>query len=108
VKTNIPDGSFVMDATTTSLLGDGNTESGAHQLAELEEKAQKAGYFKNYPRSGNVKVHLSDGEYVLSPETVSFLGGANAASKLRKNIRKHKGVTKILPPKSKPLHSYLR
>src|ERR1700690_3444795 len=113
VRTVIPKGSYVMNATDVSMIGDGNTEHGASRLSELEAKLIKSGHHRNYmtrhyPKSQNVNVHLSDGEYVLRPEAVNALGGPRAVDKMRKNIRKHKGVARVLPPKTKPLHAYVR
>lgn len=62
----------------------------------------------------DIDARLSPGEYVMDATTVSLLGDGNnkaGAKKLdmfRKDLRTHKGVTKFLPPKSKPMHSYMR
>ncbi len=55
---------------------------------------------------------LSDGEYVMDANTVSALGdgnntaGAQRLDDFRKKLLKHKGMKKM-PPKSRPLESYL-
>ncbi len=61
----------------------------------------------------DIDAKLSPGEYVWDATTVSLLGDGNnkAGAKIldaaRKNIRGHKGLSKFLPPKSKPFDSYL-
>lgn len=107
VRTSIPPGAFVMNGMDVSLLGDGNSDRGAHLLQHTQEEAERAGFHRN--TSGkNVNVRLSDGEFVLNPGTVDYLGGPKKVSKLRSNLRKHKGVSKILLPKTKSLSEYLR
>lgn len=117
IPTNIPKDSYVMDATTVSLVGDGNSENGAYRIAkEVEEKDKnfaKSGFVRNPKTSENVRALLSNGEEVITPEQVMAFGGGSIKKghkeldKFRKNIRKHKGVTKFIPPKSKPLNKYL-
>jgi len=57
---------------------------------------------------------LSDGEYVIDASTVAHLGDGNNTAGAKKldgmvrNIRKHKGGSLKLPPKSKSLASYIR
>jgi hypothetical protein len=115
--TNIPKDSYVMDATTVSLVGDGNSENGAERIEQEAENRMdhfsKSGFIRNPEVSENVRALLSDGEKVITPDQVRAFGGGSIKKgykkldKFRKNIRKHKGVTKFLPPKSKPLRKYL-
>lgn len=114
VDARIPSGSFVADAETVSSIGDGNTENGRKKLQELNERYdsfEKSGIF---PYTERIHVKLSPGEFVISPEAVKGVGngnsnrGAKKIDKMRKAIRKDKGMKKFNPPKSKPLEYYLR
>lgn len=88
----LPEGSYIIDASTVSDLGDGNSEAGKKQLDAL----------------------VSDGEYYMAPKTVSNMGkgnnnlGAKKLDEMVKNIRQHKrGGSIHLPPKTKSLASYM-
>jgi hypothetical protein len=88
----LPEGSYIIDASTVSDLGDGNSEAGKKQLDAL----------------------VSDGEYYMAPKTVSNMGkgnnnlGARKLDEMVKNIRQHKrGGSIHLPPKTKSLASYM-
>lgn len=117
IPANVPKDSYVMDATTVSLAGDGNSQNGAYRIErEAQDKVNhfaKSGFIRNPQTSENVRALLSDGEKVITPEQVRAFGGGSVKKghkeldNFRKNIRKHKGVTKFLPPKSKPLNKYL-
>jgi hypothetical protein len=89
VRTRLPDNSYIIDASTVSDLGDGNSRAGANKIDAL----------------------ISNGEFFISPEDVAKFGkiGAKKLDSLVKNVRKHKngGSTK-LPPKAKPVSSYLK
>jgi hypothetical protein len=97
VRINLPENSYIIDATTVSDLGDGNTRAGSRKLNAL----------------------VSDGEMALNPLQVAAIGkrdmdkyvkrGTGALDNLVKNVRSHKqgGSTK-LPPKAKPINAYMR
>lgn len=91
-KTKLPDGSYIIDASTVADLGDGNTEAGGKAL----------------------DAWVSDGEYRIPPMKVAQMGGgdndkgASALDKMVRNIRKHKGGSVKLPPKAKPISQYMR
>lgn len=91
----------------------------AQMMYEVEENA--------YPSIGNyiignskgqdddVNAKLSNGEFVIPADIVADLGdgnnnaGANVLYELMTNVRKHKRGGKVkLPPKAKPLASYLK
>lgn len=124
IPIDLPENSYVMDATTVSLAGDGNSGNGARKIRHMVEKKVKETYRNgNFERSGitkelkpsrRIKAMVSDGELNLEPHEVSALGdgdfrkGVKVADKFRKNLRRHKGVKTFLPPKSKELTSYLR
>ena len=120
--TKILEGSYIMDSTTTSLLGDGNSAHGAEKIKELEYKFTRGGIVRDEPSANTrlMDVALSDGEYAIKPEIVAAIGkgndklGAKKLDKFRVNVRKQKGVKAgngkkiFLPPKTKPLHTYMR
>ena len=114
VHAHIPNGSYVMDATTVSLLGDGNSDNGAEKLREMEEKFLRGGFVRNYPTSENIRAKISTGEYVMHPDTIAALGkgdgdkGAKQLDAMRKRLRSQKGVKTFLPPKAKPITHYMR
>ncbi len=115
IKMTIPKGAYVMNATDVSLLGDGSSENGVKKLKEFESKFLRSGICKSYDdNSYGIKALVSNDEYVLNPRTVSALGkgdnqkGAKVMDKMRKNLRKQKGVKSILPPKSKNIEHYIR
>lgn len=115
VPTDLHEGDYVMDATTVSLLGDGNSHNGAQKVKEIEGKFMNTGIVRNPARNYNVrsvKAKVSPGEYIIKKEVVDAAGrgnnkqGAKVFDKFRNNLRSHKGVKKFLPPKSKPVERY--
>jgi len=114
VPATIPQGAYVMDATTVSLLGDGNSRHGAVKIKKFEDKFLKSGITKEIHPSRNIKAKISDGEYVLSKHMVTNLGngdnqkGSKILDKMRKKLREQKGVKTFLPPKSKDIMHYAR
>ena len=93
IPTRIPEGSYIVDASTVANLGDGNTNAGAQKL---------------------INAFVSDGEVQIPPHAVTRLGkgdndlGAKKLDKMVKNVRKHKGGSIKLPPKAKPIKNYIR
>ncbi len=116
VHMDIPAGAYVMDATTVSLLGDGNSDKGAEKVREMESKFMKTGIAKMHRHipAKPIKAAVSDGEYIIPPEVVSSMGkgdnrkGSKVLDKMRKKLRAQKGVKKFLPPKSKHIDHYMR
>jgi hypothetical protein len=104
--------SFIVNATTVSLAGDGNSDNGAHIIKDWAKSFMKGDYVRDEEHENKVKAFVSDGELELNPEEVSAIGqgsinrGVKTLRKMEKNMRKHKGVKKFLPPKSKSLDSY--
>jgi hypothetical protein len=128
IKTSVPDGSYIWDASVTSMLGDGSSDAGAKVIKEFETRIKSKvpkGTLKSLEklikhRSQQVPVWLSDSEYKSDPVTVSLIPlvmgekkisnekGADILRATIKNIRKHKSVSGSgLPPKSKPLLEYI-
>ncbi len=93
VRRPLEEGGYVLDASTMSDLGDGNSEAG----------------------NGVIDAWLSDGERALTKNEVKAIGhgdhtkGVKKLNKMRQGLRKHKrgGETK-LPPKAKPIEEYTR
>jgi len=114
VPMKIPENSFVMDATTVSLLGDGNSANGAKKLKDIEDRFMKSGITRDYGNSHHVNARVSGGEYIYHPHAVEAIGGGDNAKgakvldKMRKQIRKEKGLKTFLPPKTKKLSNYIR
>lgn len=122
IKTSVPEGSYIIDASTTSMLGDGSSEAGGKVLKDFELSVKKK-IPKNAMRSveklikrqsNQAPVWLSNDEYKFDPLTVAVLGrgsnekGSNILRSMVKNIRRHKSEKGDgLPPKAKPLLAYM-
>lgn len=70
---DVPEGSYVIPADVVAALGEGNTEAGMHQLDAIH-----GGYGDGRGVSGRVPIMISDGEFLLSPQAVTNMGGADA------------------------------
>jgi hypothetical protein len=118
IDTAIPEGSYVWNTTDTSLLGDGSPENGVRKIRTLESHLERSGIVRSHEHEGKLMpVKLSNDEYVMEPKYVAALGkletgdprkGPKVIDKARMNLRKQKGVKKILPPKSKDLQHYFK
>lgn len=122
IKTSVPDGSYISDASSTSMFGDGSTKAGADVLKDFEIKVRSKfpkKFVKHIDKhvsktSTQVPVWLSDGEYKFDPVTVTLLGhgsnvkGADLLKQMIVKLRKHK-VSKGdgLPPKAKHPMQYI-
>lgn len=122
IKTSVPDGSYIIDASSTSMFGDGSTKAGSDILKDFE-KHVKSKFPDKFLRkienhisktSSQVPVWLSEGEHKIDPVTVTLLGGGsnvNGADILKHmviKLRKHK-ISKGdgLPPKAKHPMQYI-
>lgn len=109
-------GDYVMDSTSLSLLGDGNSKNGNKQFDSWEEKSLASGIVndRNYGHSHRVRALVSPSERIIKEPFVTALGkgnntkGAKMFDRFRKRLRTHKGLKPFLPPKSKPIGSYLK
>jgi hypothetical protein len=123
VDTHIPEGSYVMDATTVSSFGDGNSNHGAKRFEQFEDFIERRNghqarhsikAVRKIGKGRPVKAKISDGEYVVKPDIVTKLGkgnnikGSKMLDEFRNNLRRQKGISKFLPPKSKDFRNYLR
>src|SRR5574338_59184 len=128
IKTSVPVGAYIWDASTTSMLGDGSSDAGAKVIKNFEsyvrskvpkrvvsvvEKMIKK-------KSQQAPVYLSNDEYKTDPVTVSLIPysmgqkiisnekGADILRSAIKSIRKHKSSAGSgLPPKAKPILAYI-
>jgi hypothetical protein len=121
VRADLPEGSYVLDATTVSLLGDGNSKAGAKKVDEFLNNKRMEGRsstdtlvvpsikearMKKQLASGGelakvagriVPAKISNGEYVLSPEDVLLFsrGGSLAeGAKMLDQMRERLKVQK--------------
>lgn len=118
IAKKIPDKSYVWDATSVSLLGDGSSKNGIKKLKEFESHIDKSGVLRGNQHSGYknlIDAKVSRDEYVMKPKTVAALGGGNFKKgaemndRARMNLRRQKGVAqKILPPNAKNVSHYFR
>lgn len=112
VYMDLPEGAYVQNATTVSLLGDGNSENGRRKLMEWENSVLGSKLPPKSQPARTIKAKVSPGEFIHSREFVDLIGngknskGAKVLDNFNKNVRTHKGVTKFLPPKSKPISHY--
>lgn len=122
IKTSVPDGSYIIDASSTSSWGDGSTKAGSNVLKEFEEQIKRKfpkSFVKNVEKeiashAKQVPVWLSEGEHKIDPVTVTLLGkgsnekGAAILKKMVIDLRKHK-ISKGdgLPPKAKHPSAYI-
>lgn len=113
IPKNIKENSFIIDASTVSDIGDGSSEGGFKELNN---------YFDRIPshptrekKGGFIRALVSNDEFEVRPDQVTALGGgsnqkgAKILEHMIKQIREQKRTSgNKLPPKSKPINSYLR
>jgi hypothetical protein len=68
---DVPAGSYVIPADVVAALGEGNTEAGMQALDAKLGRPRRAGGGRAVP------ILISHGEYVVSPELVERIGGAD-------------------------------
>lgn len=120
INTIVPEGSHIIDASTTSMFGDGSSSAGGNILKQFENLVKRSIPKKSYieieartvSRSPRIPVRLSNDEYRFDPVTVAILGrgsntkGSKMLTEMVENLRLHKISNGAgLPPKAKsPLH----
>lgn len=81
-----PEGAFIVPSDIVSALGEGNTLAGQKKLAARfpKTKAKSTGLGKiktpsgfGFKRGGAVPIKISDGEFIVSPDHVTSLGGGD-------------------------------
>lgn len=81
-KLSVPDGSYIIDALSTSMLGDGLTQAGSDILKQMELQIKKKSpqHFRTAVEQSiksnvqQVPVWLSKGEHKIDRVTVTLLG----------------------------------
>ena len=115
IKTHVPSGSYIIDATSTSMLGDGSSDAGALALQQYLKKTshRNGGKISHRTNEGNVPVYLSNDEFVIMPHDVDAIGGGQndkgsfILKGLVKQLRKHKRSNgDRLPPRAKSPERY--
>ncbi len=92
IPLEVPKGAYVIDASTVSNAGDGNSLAGVQKINAL----------------------LSDGEMIVPPEIVTMFGkginenGARKLDLLTRNLRLRKGGSSKLPSKAGDLTRYIK
>lgn len=114
IHKNLKDGSYIIDASTVSDIGDGSSQAGMQELDKYFSKVPSM-EGQNESKGGYIKAMVSNGEYEISPEKVTALGkgsnekGSKILEKFVKEIRQKKRTSgEKLPPKSKPVGGYLK
>lgn len=71
-----PAGSYVIPADVVAALGEGNTAAG---MESLSKRFHRSASGKSKMANGGVAIKVSDGEFIVSPEDVTELGGGDAS-----------------------------
>ena len=122
VPKDVPEGSYIIDATSVSMFGDGSSRAGKEELDKTIHLIRKKIPTIAHKLSGGgvngrrmIPAMLSDGEYEIDPLTVSAIGngsnktGAKILKSAVKSLRKHKNSNgDRLPPRAKDFISYLK
>ena len=123
IKTTVPAGSYIIDASSVSDLGDGSSTAGLKVLKETAKKI-KANFPKSLVREvttvvkktgKQTPVYIANEEFKFDPVTVTLLGhgnmkkGSEVFKDMVHNIRKHKNSNGLgLPPKAKHPLDYMK
>jgi len=113
IPRNLKEGSYIIDASSVSDLGDGSSQAGIRELDQFVGRLPKNPMHKK--QGGYIDAMLSPDEYEVTPEEVTALGGgsneegAKILKNLIMNLRKSKRTSgDRLPPKAKPIGGYIR
>jgi len=121
IKTTMPSGTWIVDATTTAHLGNGSSSAGIENLDKFIKTTRSQIGKKKFSSLANevkqqvqpVKVAVARDEYKISPDDVAILGNGDlsqvnqALSMMVQNVRKHKSENGLdLPPKALPIQNY--
>ena len=122
IRTDIPPGTYIMDASVVSDLGDGSSTAGLKVLektvkqirSEFPKKVIKHVEKVIKKDSKLVPVYVANEEFPIDPVTVALKGGgsvekgAKIFDKMVKNIRAHKNSKGLsLPPRAKHPLQYI-
>jgi len=114
IPRNLPNNSYILDASTVSDIGDGSSRAGINELNRYFQQLNPRYAPQQRSGGGSIKALVSDGEYEISPEQVAALGGGNhnkgakILEEMVMRIRTQKrGKGKKLPPKAKSVGGYI-
>lgn len=123
IRTKVPEGSYIIDASTVSMFGDGSSEAGGHVLRQFVQKIRRGAKVPHHQKAHHevsrfdpsLPVFLSNDEFEMDPYTVSLLGdgsnqeGSKMLKHMVKGIRAHKNSNgDRLPPRAKDPFFYIR
>jgi len=80
-----PEASYVIPADVVSALGEGNTDAGQQKLfgrfpgSKPLKRSKPIVPKAKFADGGNVPIVVSDGEFIISPEDVTKLGGGDVS-----------------------------
>ena len=113
IHKNLKEGSYIIDASTVSDIGDGSSQAGIKELDRYFSKVSRHPS-ENMSKGGYIKAMVSNDEYEVPSEIVTSLGkgsndqGAKILKKFVKQVRAKKRTSgDKLPPKSKSIGGYL-
>ena len=111
IYVKVPEHTFIIDAQTVSLIGDGNSENGKLRLDEMIKQIPS---FK-VENLRDVDCALAAGEYAITPDKVAGYGngdirkGIEILKSFVKEIKKYKKLeVKTIPKPTKNLFAYLK
>lgn len=97
---SVPPGAYVIPADVVAALGEGNSEAGMAALEERFGNGAGGNPARRCADGGSVPILISDGEFVISPESVERAGGARVIDRFvlrtRKAFARHLG--RLMPP----------
>lgn len=74
---HVPSGSYVIPADIVSSLGEGNTMAGFRAVKTMFSKAPAGAYAQGGATGEPVAIVAAGGEYVLTPDEVTWAGGGD-------------------------------
>ena len=123
IKTDMPQGTFIISADVTSFLGNGSSDAGIKVLNKATQDIRK----KHHPvlvkkvsqmitkKNHMVPVAVATDEYKIDPVTVTLAGGGDLEKgshvfhELMANARKHRNTSGTkLPPAAKSPFAYMK
>lgn len=106
IEIMVPPNSYILDSSTVSDIGDGNTIAGKKIIRNQVMKLKTPQKMSGMKHGGMMPIRISDGEEIIPPDAVASLGngnvdkGAKNLDKMVKKVRRKKRTSgKKLPPK---------
>ena len=123
IKTTVPAGSYIIDASTTANLGDGSSSAGIKMLEEAAKMIRRK-YSPKIIREvthmvkkkgEQTPVYVANEEFKYDPVTTALAGGGNIKAgaevfkKMVHEVRRHKASNGLgLPPKARHPMEYMK